>query len=297
MKLLTLSDYIKTYFGDDHGIQATIAESLGTTRQQMQKWLSKGYFVGIDGERHFLLSEQRELGEVVEAYNDFEPNDEYPYPLFCMYDSQYRAQPAYLTLDVETGAVSADYNGNIGGGMSEDVWRNRVLHFPCDPLVSSDQIKSFIDEHLDEFQKVLAVFKITHDGDNYIGEYIDGFRASFIVEKLSDFVSENLINEDPGCIIFNDEGICETQFLPLKGGETVQSRVEDELADCTFIDGYSIEDACDFVIRQIAEKFMDDDELPFIETVELLKAVEAGFDLMAYHDDFMAFAEKIGAKK
>lgn len=91
------------------------------------------------------------------------------FPVYCKYPQQFRPQPAYITLDIRTGEIDADYSGEIGGGMSFDVFHNIVIRAPINPETTADQITEIINDNLDLFQKILDASEVVWDGSNYVG--------------------------------------------------------------------------------------------------------------------------------
>ena len=92
------------------------------------------------------------------------------FPLYLKYEGQTDIQPAYISLDLRTGAIDADSDGNIGGGCSPEVWNNVVLHFPVSGYTHATDLLDTITRFLPEFQKLANEIPVIHDGCKYIGK-------------------------------------------------------------------------------------------------------------------------------
>lgn len=90
-------------------------------------------------------------------------------PLYCYYRGQMQAQPAYATLNLKTGAVSADYSGDVGNGMPAEVWHGRVRRYPINNHLTGAQTGELLDSLLPVFQRILSGSEIVWDGNNNVG--------------------------------------------------------------------------------------------------------------------------------
>lgn len=109
----------------------------------------------------------------VTATNEFKQTSSSQFPVYCKYDNQFEAQPAFILLDIKNGSVTADYSGIVGGGCSAAVYHRLELQFPINPLLNVDQIKTLIDENLAFFQTILDGSDIIWDGNNWVGTFND----------------------------------------------------------------------------------------------------------------------------
>jgi len=68
------------------------------------------------------------------------------HPLWCQYDGQLQTQPAYIEVDTTTPELSADYSGEIGGGVPESVWNGKRRRYSISPHLTADEINTLLDE-------------------------------------------------------------------------------------------------------------------------------------------------------
>lgn len=78
----------------------------------------------------------------------FGDDNETDAPLYKMYSQQHNPQPCYLRFDPEASviALSAQYSGEIGGGVPADAWNRTVLHFNIDPCTSRTAIEALAED-------------------------------------------------------------------------------------------------------------------------------------------------------
>jgi hypothetical protein len=94
------------------------------------------------------------------------------------YGSQSRPQDAYLELDLETGKLTADYNGEIGNAVSSHVWHGRVQRINFAPLLKIEKINELMDDLEDLCQKILDNSSVDWNGSNYVGNLTDEGREA-----------------------------------------------------------------------------------------------------------------------
>lgn len=90
------------------------------------------------------------------------PQGQYDAPLYCRYDGEFSAQPASIDFYPSRLLLTADYNADIGGAMSMDVFHGTCIEFPVDPLVERSHLEwmmrrlaeKFLPELLDEYSEV-----------------------------------------------------------------------------------------------------------------------------------------------
>ena len=68
------------------------------------------------------------------------------HPLYVQYDGQVTVQPTYIEFDLDSGDLSAEYSGDVGGGVPERVWDGEVVRYPIDPDLTADEINTLLDE-------------------------------------------------------------------------------------------------------------------------------------------------------
>lgn len=91
------------------------------------------------------------------------------FPLFCHYRGQISPQSAYITLDLDTGAVDAEVNGEIGNSISWSVFNGVVLRFEMQNDLHTDDVHTVIDDLMPTLQKILDESEILWDGNNWKG--------------------------------------------------------------------------------------------------------------------------------
>ena len=55
-------------------------------------------------------------------------------------------QPAYIEFNSITDELSADYSGEIGGGVPESVWNGKRRRYTISPHLTLDEINTLLDE-------------------------------------------------------------------------------------------------------------------------------------------------------
>lgn len=113
------------------------------------------------------------------TFTDNEPNE---FPIFHQYAGQFLPQPAFISLDINDGEVTADYSGEIGNAVPFDVWHKKVLRFSVEPCIRAAKIAEIIESHKDEFQAILDGASIEWDGNNNVGCFTKD--AERIIEQL-----------------------------------------------------------------------------------------------------------------
>jgi hypothetical protein len=100
-------------------------------------------------------------------------------PLYCRYSGQTNAQPAYVEMD-DDGIIAADYSGEIGGGVSFDVFHSRTLRWGVAERVRGDALADLLesDEMRVLFERVYNGHSIEWDGNNNVGHLDDDARAA-----------------------------------------------------------------------------------------------------------------------
>ena len=68
------------------------------------------------------------------------------HPLWQQYDGQLNTQPAFIEHDTRDGSLSADYSGEVGGGMPEDVWKGYQRRYSISPHLTVVEINKLLDE-------------------------------------------------------------------------------------------------------------------------------------------------------
>lgn len=112
-------------------------------------------------------------------------------PLFAHYQGQVQPQPAYVSLDLNTGEIDADYSGEIGNGMPADVWHGVVRRYKIAVDLTADQVTKLLDDIKPKLQRVLDGSEVVWDGSNWVGELDeDAANAEDELNMVSPFGTE-----------------------------------------------------------------------------------------------------------
>lgn len=117
-------------------------------------------------------------------------------PVYHHYEGQTEPQLAYLELD-EHGAVSVDWDGEIGNAMPMSVWHKRDLRWTLpSPLLRGFALSDFLDDQ--DVRKALARVhagrSIEWDGSNKVGRYTPDAEAA--IEDVRRLIDEQLADEE-----------------------------------------------------------------------------------------------------
>jgi len=80
------------------------------------------------------------------------------HPVYVQYDGQLTTQPAFIEHDTRDGSLIADYSGEVGGGVPEDVWNGKRRRYSISPHLTMVEINALLDE-------VAAVLEENPDAD------------------------------------------------------------------------------------------------------------------------------------
>ncbi|MGR5451424.1 hypothetical protein ACP3V3_17030 [Vibrio sp. PNB22_3_1] len=142
---------------------------------------------------------------MTQAKNIFSYSDEDALPLYHHYALQHQPQLAYITLDIATGEVDADYTREIGNAIPVSVWRRCILRFTISPQLRASAIHNLIEDHLNHFQNILNGAEIAWENSNQVGIFTH--KASLLIEQL-DFRLEDKSNQLAVTVIDCAEDIC-----------------------------------------------------------------------------------------
>jgi hypothetical protein len=95
-----------------------------------------------------------------------------PAALHCHYQGQYEAQPCKLTLDLESGELTAEYNPEIGNAKPMREYNGLVLSWPI-PTLTAAAANKLIDEVTEAAQRILDGASVEWDGNNWVGRLDD----------------------------------------------------------------------------------------------------------------------------
>jgi len=79
--------------------------------------------------------------------------------LYCMYPLQQRPQGTYIEMDLRDGTMTADYDGEIGGGVPESVWNGDVIRLPLPtPELTASKINEIMEGIVDDAQELVNAY-------------------------------------------------------------------------------------------------------------------------------------------
>ena len=118
-------------------------------------------------------------------------------PLYYQFDGQCQTQPAYIEIDPRSDSieVSADYDGNIGGGCSALHWHNLVATIP----VPAGVLGSALIQHMnsDKFKgdvlELCEGYEEHWNGNNYVGRWSEDSRD---LEQVMEYQMHDLQNAE-----------------------------------------------------------------------------------------------------
>lgn len=112
-------------------------------------------------------------------------------PLYAYLTGQMSPQPAYVEIN-EDGFVSADYSGEVGGGVPESVWHNRTIRIRVPAEASGEALADLLrGDALPLLEAIHAGHSIEWDGSNHVGRLDDEARsAAEELERLLEDVQQ-----------------------------------------------------------------------------------------------------------
>ena len=156
----------------------------------------------------------------------FDANKSDRFPVYVHYPQQCQPQPAYITLDLETGECTADYSAEIGGTSSRQ-WHGIELTFKIDPMAHKDTIAEAIEDNAELFQRILDGATVEWDGNNYRG--VLNKDADSAYESFGRY--EDFIAIDRGVLILKE--LLEEDSFPAIG-----QSLSEFATDFMLLDGY-----------------------------------------------------------
>lgn len=101
-------------------------------------------------------------------------------PLYRKYDGQLMPQPAYISIDVATGKIDADYSGEIGGAVPARVWHGIERRHAINPFAEGIALAAFLQTEPFTVlaQRIVDGSDEEWDGSNWIGTLNDDAAAA-----------------------------------------------------------------------------------------------------------------------
>jgi hypothetical protein len=221
-----------------------------------------------------------------------------PDALHCQYPGQNRLQDAYIQLDLETGIMSADYNGEIGGGIPFSVFHGRTRRWTI-PVLTADAANSVMEDWVPTAQRILDGAEIEWNGHNHVAVLTDDAREAD--EILGRAMDAGELDDLPNVETLNADdwysGVSRSEVISQAGitGETTDDELaaivtaeEEEAASCGEGGNVSIPDGFDEYLRALRDDLRD----------EFTAALLFDLDGIAYEiEDLDAKREQLAARR
>lgn len=115
-------------------------------------------------------------------------------PLYRKYNSQYDHQSAYLHISPENGDVWFDYDAEIGGAVTSDVWHGRTIRVPITPFLTAKTLNNILIDPkiIGLIEGVIAGHAENYNGSNYVGTLDDTAQSQLqqLERELLDYEPE-----------------------------------------------------------------------------------------------------------
>lgn len=221
--------------------------------------------------------------------------------LYCRLNGQEGVQDAYIQLDLETGIMSANYNGEIGNSIPFSVFHGRVRRWTI-PVLTADAANQVMQDWAPTAQRILDGSTIEWDGNNHVAVlYADAHDAD---EMLGGAMNAGELDDLPGVDTIDADAwysdLSRSEIVAQTGitGETTDTELdaivavqEAEAAACAEGGNVSIPDGFDEYLREIRDDLHDEDVETLLDT---LKAVAEKVDtLNAERDRLTAQRDEI----
>ncbi len=180
-------------------------------------------------------------------------------PLHAHYQGQTQAQPAYITLNLNTGEVDALVSGETGSGMPADVWHGTVRRYPIRTDLSGAQIIGVIEDIKDTLQTILDNSEVKFDNGDWVGQLNESGESAeeSLPELLGTDLESVVITDLKGWLAESDDNA----WLPEEGAD-IRAFVN-EVKDGIDADGYLVaENVEDCLLDMWANRLYNGDPLP-----------------------------------
>ena len=110
--------------------------------------------------------------------------------LYHIYPGQTDPQPAFVAIDLETGKVGYDWNGEIGNAVPAEVWHGRVQRLRLDPAVDTEALDRLLESEAwnSHLRALLEDSEIVWNASNRVGQL--GPRATAALEAMQELLDE-----------------------------------------------------------------------------------------------------------
>jgi len=108
--------------------------------------------------------------------------------LYHIYPGQTDPQPAFVAIDLETGKVGYDWNGEIGNAVPAEVWHGRVQRLRLDPAVDTEALDRLLESEAwnSHLRALLEDSEIVWNASNRVGQL--GPRATAALEAMQELL-------------------------------------------------------------------------------------------------------------
>ena len=104
------------------------------------------------------------------------------HPLWRQYDGQSTTHPAFIEHDTRNGSLIADYSGEVGVVVPEDVWNGKRRRYAISPQLTCaeinvllDDVAAVLDKDADADIEELCADRTTHSMGVYeVGDWMEG---------------------------------------------------------------------------------------------------------------------------
>lgn len=200
-------------------------------------------------------------------------------PLHHQYPGQCSVQPAYLEL-YEDGSVSADWDGEIGGGTPMNVWNGRSIRWSLPDSLTGEAVADFLAR--EDVAALLARIHEGHsvewDGSNNVGRLTED--AAEAQQDLEQLIQSNPFSESDFAWVmtarewaFGEQNVAEVWPDQSETLEAVAARVEHDTihADARIVLTTKMQDA---FLDEIEEAY--DRERDYLRPHHIAALEEAG---------------------
>lgn len=169
-----------------------------------------------------------------------------PAPLYHVFAMERDSQPAYVELDIETGAVSTNYDSSLGG-MPAPVWQGIIRRYRVPSAVSGAALADALenDKIRALLQRVQDGAAIVWDGGNWIGQLTDDAAAA--EQELGNIFqtleTANIIDVDDYCSGVALTELWSDQSLDVAAAEIEGTAESDDIVLDGDVEDYLVERA------------------------------------------------------
>jgi hypothetical protein len=159
-------------------------------------------------------------------------------PLFRHYPRQAEPQPAFLSLDLESGEVSADFDGEIGNAVPARVFAGMVRRYMAPAAIRGEALRPLVESLLPLLERVYleSDVQVCNDGQRIVTLYEDAASAEAELSEIE--------HDEASCwnVRSPDDWLDSVPAADLvRAGESIEAaeeRIESgALADGVYLDG------------------------------------------------------------